>query len=171
MKRLQHFKEIIVTDNIKIGNSLAFGQNEAHVRIDNDGILYFKDTEVTEVSLKFLQTLASSNATSKLVLSNDNFTIGNNIKTFAVDVITGADFTILENGNTGFGTLSPQYKYHFISNTTDATFVIENTVSDSNFKFGAKDTQGNINISGRITSGWQYNIGNNIDNSYITFDT
>ena len=66
MKRLQHFKELTVTDNIKLGNTLTIGQDEAHIRIDNNGVLYFKDTEVPEVSLRFLQTLASSNATSKI---------------------------------------------------------------------------------------------------------
>ena len=171
MKRLQHFKELTVTDNIKLGNTLSIGGDKASVRIDNNGTMYFKDTDVGEVSLRFLQTLASTNATSKLLLANDIFTIGNTINQFSVDVTSQGDFTILQNGNMGFGTLLPTSKFHFISETIGDTFLLESTVSDTIIKFNSKDKYNITNTSGRITSGWTYNNNNDVSGSYLTFDT
>ena len=171
MNRLQYFKEITVTDNIKLGNTLSFGQDKAYIKIDNDGILYFKDTEVSEVSLKFLQTLASSNATSKLILANNELTIGNIINKFSIDVTSQGDFTITNTGLMGFGTLSPTHKFHFIGNTIGDTFTIENNKGDSQLKLNALDKFGNINSSGRLSSGWTYNQYNDISGSYLTLDT
>ena len=74
MKRLQHFKELTVTDNIK-GNTLSIGGDKASVRIIIMELCILKIRIIGEVSLRFLQTLASTNATSKLLLANDIFTM------------------------------------------------------------------------------------------------